>query len=457
MPPNRPPDDDKEDLTRFVTFSGTIARGDLIVPIRFRVRIGVDGDLRFRVYPIRLTNKSSALRLGAYNSGSKSPTYSISAVSAGGMRFESDGIVLRGTGSPLTPTTAYVTLQLGYTKAEFTLDGDNGETPPTIKWYLRGFEAIPAVKARCDLGEFVWSGKRPAKDADKISGAANIRAHASIADTSAWASEASKLFEHVRLIMSLGMARQIDFPIVDTWIDGQWRRVAYSQSKSPRRHQQVFHPMQLQPVLDAAITSHFAPPIEARSLDYAIEWLMMPTTYNEMRLTSVITALENLANANLPEADQLHLPPDTFNAFSKRLRDFATNDLAPTIQAGDERLAAAAQEMRAGMRAKLLDLNRRPLFDRLMRLADRWKVPLAGLDETSLRAAIPARNDIVHRGYYYKPGQERQAQADLWDHVLITRELAVRFVLTAIGYQGTYLSFRGGQHDVTFPPEPSQR
>ena len=34
------------------------------------------------------------------------------------------------------------------------------------------------------------------------------------------------------------------------------------------------------------------------------------------------------------------------------------------------------------------------------------------------------------------------------------REIVIRFVLTTLAYEGAYLSFRGGQHDVTFPPTP---
>lgn len=32
------------------------------------------------------------------------------------------------------------------------------------------------------------------------------------------------------------------------------------------------------------------------------------------------------------------------------------------------------------------------------------------------------------------------------------REIVIRFVLTTLSYEGAYISFRGGQHDVVFPP-----
>ena len=101
-----------EDLNRFVTFSGTISREELVVPIRFRVRFGVDGELRIRVYPLPMTKDSVALRnREAGSKSNKRATYTISAVSTGGTRFHSDGIVLSGASTRSTPTVSHVTLR----------------------------------------------------------------------------------------------------------------------------------------------------------------------------------------------------------------------------------------------------------------------------------------------------------------------------------------------------------
>ncbi len=425
-----------ENLNEFVTFSGTIARGDVVAPIRFRVRFGADGELRFRVYPLRMTRESMALQSDwAAKDSNKSPLLKVSAISSGGIRFESDGIVIKGTSTPFRGGHHYVTLKLNYTSATFTKDQDNGDAPPTIRWTLRGFESFPAVEGECALGKVVWAGRYPERSQDKVSGTASIEAAGPVANTAQWVAEAERLFEHMRLVMSLAMSRQVDYPVRDTWVEGQWRREAFSQTKSRRSNAHLFHPMVLQPVFDAALSSHFDPPFPASGLNYAIEWLTMYATYSEMRLTNAITALEHLANANMSEGDRHYLDPKSFDAFSKRLRDFATTDLPILTEDRDEAFTKAAMEMRTEMKSKLQDLNRRPLLDRILMLARRWNVPLDGLAEKDLRPAIPARNAIVHHGYYYKPGQAKQGQRDLWDHVLIIRELAIRFVLTAIGYR----------------------
>jgi hypothetical protein len=98
---------------------------------------------------------------------------------------------------------------------------------------------------------------------------------------------------------------------------------------------------------------------------------------------------------------------------------------------------------------KLLDLNRRSLLRKLELLTQRWNVPLDGISPEDLRAAKQARDKVVHRGQYYEDAKE--TDADLWTHVTIVREIAVRFLFTAIGYEGRYISHVGGYHDAAFP------
>jgi len=61
-PAKRPNANERENLNRFVTFGDTISRGDLTGPIRFRLRFGVDGELKFRVYPLPVTREALDIR-----------------------------------------------------------------------------------------------------------------------------------------------------------------------------------------------------------------------------------------------------------------------------------------------------------------------------------------------------------------------------------------------------------
>jgi hypothetical protein len=85
-------------------------------------------------------------------------------------------------------------------------------------------------------------------------------------------------------------------------------------------------------------------------------------------------------------------------------------------------------------------------------LATKWRVPLDGIDDTSLAAAKRARDSVVHKGQYYEGA--KKTDADLWTHVTVVREVVVRILFAAIGYRGRYISYLGGYHEAVFPAAP---
>jgi hypothetical protein len=155
----------------------------------------------------------------------------------------------------------------------------------------------------------------------------------------------------------------------------------------------------------------------------------MEGTYNEIRLVNAMTALENLIDSNIEPGEALILPRAQFEKVRKTLLSVINTCLGKWSP-------------------ELADDASRELNEKL--LAARWKVPLDGIDPASLKGAKQARDKVVHRGQYYEDAKE--SDADLWTHVTIIREVAVRFLFTVIGYQGQYISHVGGYHDAIFPP-----
>ncbi len=202
----------------------------------------------------------------------------------------------------------------------------------------------------------------------------------------------------------------------------------------------VFHQLNLQPVLDAAVTSFFDPPITVKNLFFAIEWYAMATAYTEVRLVNAMTALENLIDSNLTEEEAFIQPRRTFNKTRKVLRKVTRDCL--------DRWSDQPEAAREELGEKLGDLNRRSLRHKLRLLAVRWNVPLDGISDTQISKAINARNAIVHTGHY----RATEGDPSLWDHMTVVRELVVRFLLTAISYRGQYISYTGGYHFAHFPP-----
>lgn len=440
--------DHEDDLRRGVAFRGRLTHGDWSIPVRFSATIAKDGEVRLRVRTLPLTKVTFELKRLWRGKGGKSAFFTLQGASDSGTSFASDFIIVHGIGERTTPTRGTIKPKLGCSRADFQRARAH-EPRPILQFFLRDYEAFRDVRASCPLGEVVMTGTYPLKASGTLSGVLRVTADRPPPDTDAWVTQARALCDHLRSVMGFASSAMIRAPVEHLWRDESWTATVYSQSTHPRTYPQVFHPMSLQPIFDTAVASFFDPPRPVRNLPHALEWFCMATTYNETRLLNVMTALENLVESNLPDADRLALPAKRFSKVASNMRAAARGRLAPE---GAEPTATVAAFLE-GLPAKMADLNRRPLLDKILALAARWDVLMLDLPREHLEAAIKARNSVVHRGYYYDPEAPPPAERDLWDHVIFLRELFIRFVLAGLGFRGDYLSFRGGEHTMRFPPE----
>jgi hypothetical protein len=171
----------------------------------------------------------------------------------------------------------------------------------------------------------------------------------------------------------------------------------------------------------------------------------MTSIYNEVRLVAAMTSLENLVDSNLTKDEALVQPRSAFDKMKRALRTVVEEHMAGSGLVDAEQVADEIAD-------KFIDLNRRPFRRKLAILAARWGVPLDDISESQMMGAINARNSVVHRGQYLPECPD----ADLWGHMIVARELVVRFLLTAIGFRGNYLSYLGVCHRAKFPPDPTQ-
>ena len=439
----------------FTAYSGDIGFGDDWWPIRFQVAHGADGELRFIVRSMRYTAETVELRRAWDARGQSVPFFKLRGLSKDGVRFESDHVTIARMGTTTTATRTTLDLRLRCSKGVFRSQPAGETQRPFLRLLLRGFEAFPHLETTCRLGKVSMAGKYPGPRTERLSGHLQIVPATPPADFPAWRTEAEALGLHLQRYMSFAQARLIRAPVQQVWDGEAYEETVFSQSRRIRTAQSVIHPMAQKAYFERAVAAFFAPSIVVRDATYALEWFAMDASYTETRLMNAMTALENLTNSNLAPEETAFLADDRFGDLAKAMRAAARKHLAdhPLPADADDADVEADAAMLTALAGKMRDLNRRPLKMKIRMLADRWEVPLADLlTGDGLGKAIRARDTIVHRGWYYEPAEGTPEQRDLWDHVLLMREIVIRFVLTTLAYKGDYISFRGGQHNVTFPP-----
>lgn len=430
-------------LSEFKSFSGSLQTKDCITPVTFSARIDQSGEVEFDFGTIALTQET--IFIMKYW---KDEFFSLSGKSTGDIEFKTENLHFNSlkhesskeTGSRMSPVG-------GCSRAEFHRKLLEPSPKPILRMYVKGFQNFRQLSSKCSLGTVTMDGHASIDDPDLITGHISVYPDNEPADLSVWRMETGKFLEHVRRVMSFAATSMLQAPIVEFYAGDVLEVVALSQNRQAPALMHTFHYLNQQPVFDAAVMSFFNPPFKVNNLFFAIEWFAMDATYNEVRLVNAMTVLENLVAANLADKDAKIRPSKEFEKIRRELRQV----IKQCVDKWSAEESGKAEEVVAELNERLADLNRRSIFQKLKILSERWSVPLDGIPDDKIRAAKQARDLIVHRGHYYE--EEKEKKENLWEHVTVVREIVVRFLLTAIGYKGTYFSYFGGYHEAQFPPK----
>ena len=434
-----------QDLRNFTSFSGSLDADGNSISLSFSARINHRGEVEFDFDNIPLTQETCFI-ITWDDDNSKVNYFSLSGKSADGIEFKTEDLLFNSLGHESSRDKgSWMTLDGSCSRAVFHGKLLEPMPTPVICMRLKGFQNFGSLQQNCKLGTVTMAGKRSIEDPDTITGYISVKSDDKTVEPYTWRKEADKLLEHIRRVMSFASATVLQAPITEFLAGSEVEVVALSQTRQAPAFMQTFHHLNQQPVFDAAVNSFFNPPQpDIKNFFFAIEWFAMDATYNEVRLVNAMTALENLVASNLGDNDAMIRPSKEFDKMRTKLRQV----IKKCVEKWSPEEAEKANEVVKDLNDKLADLNRRSIFQKLKTLSDRWGVPFDGISDDRIMAAKKARDQIVHRGHYYEGERE-----DLWEHVTVIREIVVRFLLTAIGYKGSYLSYLGGYHDAQFPPQ----
>jgi len=419
------------------------------MPISFSVRLSQAGEVEFEFAEIPLTKESKFLIDNHYTAKAYFTNYTLTGLSADGKKFSTDDLIFKNLGDSWTSQSGSLMKPSGVcSQAKINHKISEPVELPLIRMRLKDFQNFRQLRRQCKLGTVTVDGTDQAiAESDTITGYICIAADSKPADLSEWRAESEKLLEHIRQLLSFTSGCAVRAPIMEFFTGDECEVTTLTQIGQSLPKLQTVNYMNQQPILNAAVTSFFSPPVNIRNLYFAIEWFSMDATHNEVRLLNAMTALENLVASNLDDERAQILPVKDFEKIRKTLRQIIKKCTAKWSSAEEQKKS----EVVVDLNEKLIDLNRRAIFQKIKALAAQWAVPLAGISDEQIKAAKQARDRIIHRGHYYE--DDNNGQVDLWEHVTVARELIVRFLLTVIGYKGKYTTYIAGHNSVDFPPK----
>jgi hypothetical protein len=283
-------------LMELTPYQGELSLDENAVPVSFRAGITLSGELVIDLDPIPLSDRSKFIVTQWDRDPARFVHFGLTGVTDNNMHFKTSDLFFTTLGSifhhPITPKAQC-------SEATITWKLDQPVERPLLRMKVKAFRCLKAHDVICPLGQVAMTGQHTIEDADFVTGSFEIVANGQQSDPVQWREQAERLLERVRRVMSFASSTVLRNPIQEFYVSDAATITCYSQSRSSLSGYPIIHHRDTKIMFEAAVHSFFKPPVPGSDLHFAIEWLSMDASYNEVRLVTAMTALENLLDANL--------------------------------------------------------------------------------------------------------------------------------------------------------------
>lgn len=422
-------------------FSGTLIVDDRSQAVSGKVTVAWDGTIRVTFGPIPFLKESSWLLDLTEGKGRMARWVTLDA-SSDAMSLHTEHLTITSHTPRLAPG-GDSTIDLGGEASTLMLRyvADPATSANCALRYrtigMRGFSQQHAVT---DFGEIFLAGLSKIDNYDDIAGRVIVKA-TQTTPLNEWVSHVDERLEHILRVVALADGKPLFWSIRELFHEKTCVRAEfYGPRHTGNPEDNVFHFLNLKPVLDLAVQKYTPELREKTGIGLAINLFLSHPPHLELRLITAMTALEHLVSVyHKHHSVQPPLDKETFSTLKKAL--FKTWDEAAATLSSDSGLSRRL----ARVRDRIGNLNQPTFKDRLWPMLRDYNVPLVGIEDR-INPAIDARNDIVHTGLHDAPFEA------FYLHVAVLRELLKRIFLTLLGYQGQYQSYLNGPEWLAFPP-----
>ena len=411
-------------------FTGELAVDGQRIPVQLTAKAGSSGRLQLAVDPISTANPSVAvgtLIRSFSRPGNAINEFAMECESSDSRRLTSESVYLAG----YNRNSEALHIQLRTREASVTMTATEIRPRPALRFSLLGFACFPPVQVPSAIGSVIVEGATRTAATDEITGSIAAEA-ADDCPSATWRPCAEHMLKHLRSVLAFSRGAPLPVPITE-YREGRDIKVTFHETGAGSAPMMPPLPhLNLQPIVTTAITNIDSVDACRDALEMVIGWLSVPTTIDEIRFLSGMTALESVAWRSLQKSQTSILGSSAWVRLAKGLRAFL--DEQDDLNIAD----------RDAMKQKISELNRRPFIQQVEALLERWQVARTSIETEALSRLIGLRNTVVHRG-------GAPEDKDLWPSILLIREIVVRLVLSILRFEGTYQSYLGGRHMRRFP------
>ena len=411
-------------------FIGKLVIDGQRIPVRLTASAGLSGKLKLDVKPIFPSNcpqGTLALLRSVGRLGDAITEFGLACESSDGKRLTSDQISLAGWRH--SSESLHIKLDIG--EASLAMAANEPHDCPALCSHLLGFSCFPSVHVETPMGPVVVRGATRTTASDQISGSIAAKAPADSHSTT-WRQPAESMLSHLQSVLAFARGAPLAAPVTEFY-EGDTVEVTFQDTVGT--HASYMPPiskLNLKPMVAATVNNIGLVEDYREAFDIAIGWFLVPTSVDEVRFLSGMTAIDGLVSRCLEKSQISILGKSASRKFARRVRALVDDQ------------SSIEDSAKCAIKQKIPELNRRPFMQQIVALLERWRVSRISIEDECLSRLIRLRNDIVHQGGV--PENE-----ELWPSILVVREIFVRLVLSMLQFKGTYQCYLGGRHMRHFP------
>ena len=408
-------------------FSGEIIVCEERVPISFEVSADLGGRLDIVVDAVSVTSASRKIITSIGEAGTVVKYFCLEGESDQGKKISSNRAYLYR----FDHSSGVFEIEIKVDEVTITFDSNEPLRHTTFVVYLLGFECFGSPREEATIGRVAAYAETIAKNKHHIGGHIVVQAAHHVAESD-WLLDAEDLLQHVRLALAFARGARLSAPIVRTELGSQISLKFFRDSVGHGSKLPIISHLNLEPIFKSSVQSYEATRELKDTLESAVGWLLIPTTYDEVQFLSGMTSLEVLTARFLTNREKTLVNNATFQKLSKKIRHIIDTD------------TALESDVKEEFSKKLVELKRKSFREKIVKMYENLEVSRTDLSDNVIQGLISTRNKIVHQGI-------DTDEDKLWEKNLILRELLVRVVLTLFQYIGPYNCYIGGRHVRHFP------
>ncbi len=425
------------------------------IEICFDIECRIDGTIKMVVTPPKFCQEATWL-VDMFHSPSNEGRLLLNGQASDGIDITSYNIYLTQASPQIRQggEQAVLALEVECTElrvsASLIEQGLNRGNSACIRYDLKGFRCFPAVNMEAEIGEIAASSIATIDNYDEITGAITIETK-NLGRKNEWVKRSNEQLELILDVFSLAGGRFLEWSRKSLFLENKWVETVFrSTSHRGKPCFPVFPSMNMQPILELAVTKYNKEIKQTTSFGLALEAFLIPSIYLETQFMTSFMALENFVNTFVYEKKRTKILTDKeFTRFIKtevkkglcRAQELmkASNDIKELdVKNIDDSIEA--------INCKINELNRYPFLQNLRMFLDEIVVPLDGLPIKDINKMVQTRHTIIHSGSTTSPNTMGKQHG-----LSLLRELLTRIFLTLLKFEGEYSSYLNGYQYVRFP------